>query len=153
VDETNEATEPGPTEVVPVAEDKVAKDQRSRDTVSVTVLIVSVLVAALLAGLVGVVIGWKIEQQRVKDDVSNIRPIGTVTALDDDSVTIRLNTASGSKTYVLTDRTSIDGSGELVQGSTILVRDSQATDGGQQATRIIVLPDGTESAEEASTDD
>lgn len=147
--ETNEPDEA--TEPVPVAEGEVAEGERSRETVSVTVLIVSVLVAALLAGLAGVVIGWKVEQQRVKDDVSNVRPIGTVTALDDDSVTIRLNTASGSKTYVLADGTSIDG--EMVEGSTVLIRDSHSSDGGLQATRIIVLPDGTASAEADSTND
>ena len=44
---------------------------------------------ALVGGVVGVGIGWKLEQNRVKDDVKTIRPVGKVVAVTDDSITVR----------------------------------------------------------------
>lgn len=120
--------------------DTSGPDAQRATGVSRTTFIVSVLAALVIAGIAGLVIGWKVEQQRVKDDLSNIRPIGTVTALDDDSVTIELTTASGSKTYELTERTSVL-SGELEEGATVLIRSWRGVDGGLQANKIVVLPD------------
>jgi hypothetical protein len=92
-----------------------------------------------VAGLAGLIIGWKVEQQRVKDDVANIRPVGTVTAVDDDSVTIDLETASGTKTYEITDQTTVEGAGEVEDGSKIFIRSWRRVDGEPRATRIVVL--------------
>ena len=119
-----------------------------RAGVSRSVFIVSILLAMVVAGVAGLAIGWKVEQQRVKDDVANIRPVGTVTAVSDSSITVDLLTASGSRTYVVTDGTVIDGtaSGDLsdvVEGSIILVKNKRGTDGKLQATEIVVLPEST----------
>jgi hypothetical protein len=116
-----------------------ATTQPATAGVSRTTLVVSVLVAAFLAGALGVAVGWKLEQQRVKDDVANIRPIGTVTTIDDDSVTIELETSSGSKTYEITDKTNVEGADKIEEGATILVRASHGGDDGREAEQIIVL--------------
>jgi len=127
----------------PEAEDAVAAHGAPREGVSRTVLIVSVVAALLLAGVAGLAIGWKVEQQRVKDDLSNIRPIGTVTAVTDDSLTLKLVTSGGNRTYVLTKDTTIaggDGS-ELAEGSTVLIRSWRGSGGKLEAKQIVVLPD------------
>jgi hypothetical protein len=115
--------------------------------VSKTALVVGMLAAALVAGVVGVIIGWKVEQQRVKDDLANIRPVGTVTAVDDDSLTMSLSSASGNRTYVITDATVIDGetggdTSAVDEGATVLVK-SKETGGDLQAVEIVVFPEGT----------
>jgi hypothetical protein len=119
-----------------------------RDGVSRRVLLASVLAAAIAAGLVGVGVGWKIEQQRVKDDLGNIRPVGTVTAIEDDSVTVDLLTGDGTRTYVLTDQTVVDSAQEgdvsdVVEGSIVLVRNRPGSDDRLQAIEIVVLPEST----------
>jgi hypothetical protein len=119
-----------------------------RDGVSRRVLLASVLAAAIAAGLVGVGVGWKIEQQRVKDDLGNIRPVGTVTAIEDDSVTVDLLTGDGTRTYVLTDQTVVDSAEEgdvsdVVEGSIVLVRNRPGSDDRLQAIEIVVLPEST----------
>jgi hypothetical protein len=141
VDETSEPESEAAVEVDTPAEHLTVDETVPRPGVSRTVLIVSVLAAALVAGVAGVIIGWKVEQQRVEDDLANIRPIGTVTAVDEDSVTIELQTASGSKTYEITDRTTVDG-GELAEGSTVLIRSWRGGGDGQlQVNKIVVLGD------------
>lgn len=144
----DETSEPEPQEAI--AEDVVPGEEPAPKVVSRTVFIVSVIAAILIAGAAGVVIGWKIEQQRVKDDLANIRPIGTVTAVDEDSVTIELQTASGSKTYVINDATNVDGSGEMVEGSTVLIRSWRSQGGELLARKIVVLPDAAAPAEQSS---
>jgi len=114
--------------------------------VSKGVLVVSILLTALLAGVAGLVIGWKVEQQRVKDDLANIRPIGTVTAVDDDSVTVKLSSASGTRTYEISDATIIAGeaggdTSQLPPGSTVLVK--SASGDNAKAVEIVVLPENT----------
>ena len=116
-----------------------ADEAAPKAVVSRTTLVVSVLIALIVAGIAGVLVGWKIEQERVKEDVENLRPIGTVTAVDDDSVTVRLQTASGSKTYQITDETTVEGNGELEQGATVLIRGARGDGDEREATRIIVL--------------
>jgi hypothetical protein len=136
VDETSEPTTDG---------------EAPKRGVSRTTLVVSVLLGMLVAGAAGVAIGWKVEQERVKEDVENIRPIGTVTALDDDSVTIELDTADGTKTYEITDRTTVDGTGELAEGATIFIRSWRGGDDDQlQANKIVVLSDGQGSGDDES---
>ena len=128
--------------------DAAAGEVAPKALVSRTTLVVSVLIALIVAGVAGVAIGWKVEQQRVKEDVENVRPIGTVTAIDDDSVTIELETASGSKTYEITDDTTVDGTGEMEEGATVLIRSSRGDGDQRQATRIVVL--GGQGSEETS---
>ena len=82
------------------------------------------VVALLVGGAIGVGIGWKVEQNRVKADVKNIRPVGKVVAVTDDSITVRLNTGSGQKTFALTDATVIDkaesgATADIEKGSTV----------------------------------
>jgi hypothetical protein len=123
-------------------------DGDSAKKVSRTTLVVSVLLAAVLAGVAGVVIGWKVEQQRVKDDLANIRPVGTVTALDDDSLTIELENSSETRTYALVERTTVDG--ELQDGATVFIRSWRGGDDGErQATKIVVLNDEVTAEEPA----
>ncbi|MGZ8724795.1 MAG: hypothetical protein ACXWYG_12215 [Aeromicrobium sp.] len=113
-----------------------------------TSLILSVLVALALGGLAGVAIGWKVEQNRVKDDIRNIRPVGTVTAVNGNSVTVRLKTSSGTRTYTLTGRTTVDTAqtgtaADVVEGATVLVKTGRDDEGKLEATEIVVLPDST----------
>lgn len=108
----------------------------------------SVVAALALGGLAGVVIGWKLEQKRVEDDVQNIRPVGKVTAVDGDSLTILLTTSSGKRTYTITDRTTVESAetgtaGDVVEGATVLVKLGSSSGGNREATEIVVLPDST----------
>lgn len=118
----------------------------TRGGVSRTTLIVSVLLAALVAGVAGVAVGWKVEQERVKEDVENIRPIGVVRSSDEGSVTIRLLTSNGRRTFAITDDTVVagpDGDAEgIAEGAVVLVR-SHRVDGEIQAREIIVLPESS----------
>jgi len=112
------------------------------------VLVLAVILAVVISGVAGLAIGWKVEQQRVKDDIANIRPVGTVTAVTDDSVTVELRTASGTRTYEVTDATVVDGAAggdvsDLAEGSIILVKNNRGDDGKLQATEIVVLPETT----------
>ena len=75
--------------------------------VSRTVLIVGIVAAPVVGGLAGTALGWKIEQRRVKDDVANVRPVGKVTAVNGSSLTIALESASGTRTYVVTSATAV----------------------------------------------
>ena len=140
MDETSEPADDTAVQETTVVEETPADEPAPRSGVSRVVLLVSVVAALLIGGAAGVAIGWKVEQERVKEDVENIRPIGTVTAVDDDSVTIDLETASGTKTYEITDRTTVDGTGELAEGSTVLIRSWRGGEDGQlQANKIVVL--------------
>jgi Flp pilus assembly secretin CpaC len=116
--------------------------------VSRTALILSVVLALALGGLAGVVIGWKVEQNRVKEDIANIRPVGQITAVNGDSVTVELNTSSGQRTYTVTDGTTVESatagtSADVVKGATVLVKNKRGSGGKLEATEIIVLPDST----------
>ena len=116
--------------------------------VSRTALIVAVVIAVVVAGVAGVAVGWKVEQNRVKDDVKNIRPVGTVTAVDDGSLTVALQTASGTRTYVIKKRTVVNRTragdlGDVTEGSTVLVKGFSNDDGKLQASEIVVLPEST----------
>ena len=132
----------------PEATEGLASSEEPRKGVSRGALVLAVLVAVVISGVAGLAIGWKVEQQRVKDDLANIRPVGTVTAVTDDSVTIELRTASGTRTYKVTDATVVDGAAggdvsDLVEGSIILVKNRRGDDGKLQATEIVVLPEST----------
>lgn len=116
--------------------------------VSQTMLILSIVVALAVGGLGGVAIGWKVEQRRVKDDVQNVRPVGKVTAVNGTSLTVALETSSGTRTYVMTDKTAVDHAragrkGDIIEGSTVLVKSFHNDQGKLQASEIIVLPDST----------
>lgn len=148
--EARRPTAKGTTDVTsePESARPPAGHEAPRNGVSRTVLVLSVLVAIVVAGVAGLAIGGKVEQDRVKDDITNIRPVGTVTAVTDNSVTVDLLTSSGTRSYVLTDETVVDSSesgdvSEVVEGSIILVKNKRDSDGKLQATEIIVLPDST----------
>ena len=111
-------------------------------------LVLVVLVAMAISGAAGVAIGWKVEQTRVKEDIENIRPVGTVTSISEDSVTVDLRTASGTRTFTVTAATVVDGArggdvSALAEGSIILVKNRRGDDGTLQATEIVVLPEST----------
>jgi hypothetical protein len=119
----------------------------SRAGVSRMVLVVAVLVAVVVAGIVGIAVGWKVEQSRVKDDVKKVRPVGTVTAVDDGSLTIALQTSSGTQTYAITSGTVVDRArtgevGDITKGSTVLVK-GFSKNGKMEASEIIVLPNSS----------
>lgn len=118
----------------------------SRVGVGRSTVIALVLVAALLAGVIGAGIGWKVEQQRVKDDIANIRPIGTVTAVADGTITVDLQTTDEVRTYQVGEQTEVaspdDGDlASVVEGTVVLVRSKRADSGDLEATQIIVLPE------------
>ena len=124
-----------------------APDQ-PRPQVSRTALIVSVIVALALGGLAGVVVGWKVEQQRVKDDVQNVRPVGRITAVNGDSVTVKLSSSGDVETFSFSDSTTVDSaeagtSADVVQGATVLIKSGRDSDGKLEAREIIVLPKST----------
>jgi hypothetical protein len=128
--------------------DEGAAGRTSGGRFSRATVIVSVVIALAIGGVVGIAIGWKLEQSRVKDDIKNVRPVGTVTAVSDDSLTVALKTASGTRTYVVTKGTVVDRaeSGDLedvVKGSTVLVKNFHNDDGKLQASEIVVLPKST----------
>jgi hypothetical protein len=109
---------------------------------------VLIAVASLVVGvLVGGVIGWQVEKQRVKDDVAGVRarerPVGTITVVSDDSFTIDLNTGDGSREFKLTDETAIETaeptSAKLAEGATVLVR-GRTNGSDVEAVEVIVLP-------------
>jgi Domain of unknown function (DUF5666) len=113
--------------------------------VSRTFAIVGIVVALAIGGIVGVAVGWKVEQNRVKDDVKNVRPVGQVTAVNGNTVTVRLTTSSGTRTYVLTDSTKFDTTrsgkaGDITKGATVLVKSKRGSNGKLQATEVIILP-------------
>ena len=123
--------------------DRVASDGR----VSRTLLIVGVIAGLAVGGIAGVVIGWKLEQNRVKEDIKSIRPVGEVTAVNEESFTIDLKASSGSRTYAITDETVVDRArsgdvADVVEGATVLVRTGN-NDGQPEAIEIVVLPDST----------
>jgi hypothetical protein len=109
---------------------------------------VLIAVASLVVGvLVGGVIGWQVEKQRVKDDVAGVRarerPVGTITVVSDDSFTIDLNTGDGSREFKLTDETAIETAepttAKLAEGATVLVR-GRTNGSDVEAVEVIVLP-------------
>lgn len=117
----------------------------ARAGVGRSTLVVCVVVTALVAGVVGAVVGWKVEQQRVKDDLAFIRPIGTVVAVDDDSITVDLQTTDEDQTYRIGADTKVDSPdgddlSAITEGAVVLVRGRQGDD-GTEAAQIIVLPD------------
>jgi hypothetical protein len=114
--------------------------------VSVLVMALVAGAALVLGGIVGVAIGWKVEQNRVKEDVKNVRPVGTITAVTDDSITVNLRTGSGRRTYALTDATVIDkaesgATSDIKEGSTVFLRTRRGDNGELEAAQVIVLPE------------
>jgi hypothetical protein len=110
---------------------------------SVTLLVLAALGALVVGVVIGGLIGWQVEKQRVEDDIANIRPIGTITEVGDDSFTVNLRTSDGTRQYQLTDETSIQvadtGSAtDLEQGARVLVR-SRDGDSGSEAVEVVVL--------------
>jgi hypothetical protein len=105
--------------------------------------VLSVIAALAVGGIVGLAIGWKVEQQRVKDDVKNIRPVGTVTSVNDNSMKIALKSSSGERTYVITGTTKVDsaanGSENIASGDVVIVK-SKTVNGKLQATEVVILP-------------
>jgi hypothetical protein len=119
----------------------------AKGTVSRTVLIVSVLGAIIIGGLIGGAAGVKLEQERAKDDIKQVRPVGVVTKVDDNSVTLRLKNGGGTHTYKVSDATVVDSadegsSSDVVEGATVLLK-GRSGDGGREAVEIIVLPEST----------
>jgi hypothetical protein len=110
---------------------------------SVTLLVLTALGALVVGVVIGGVIGWQVEKQRVEDDIANIRPIGTITEVGDDSFTVNLSTSSGTREYQVTDETVVQvadtgSAGDLEPGSRVLVR-SRDGDGGPEAIEVVVM--------------
>jgi hypothetical protein len=109
-------------------------------------VVLSLIAALAIGGIVGIAIGWKVEQQRVKDDVKNVRPVGTVTAISDNSMKIALRSSSGNRTYVITGTTKVDptadGSDSITQGDVVIVK-SKKVNGKLEATEVVILPKDT----------
>ena len=105
------------------------------------------IVALLIGGIVGVAIGWKAEQQRVKSDVANIRPVARVTGVSGDKVTVKFISTSGTRTYQLSDATLIDPTqkgdrSDITKRARVIVKGTKKN-GQWQATEIVVLPENT----------
>jgi hypothetical protein len=133
-----------PTSEQPATTD--APHAAPRRSISTAVAVGAAVVALVIGGIVGAVIGWKVEQNRVKDDVRNIRPIGTVTDVTDEAITVQLRTGGGTRVFALTDATVIDkaegGSlGDIEAGSTVFLRTRRGSDGELEAAQVVVLPE------------
>ncbi len=124
-------------------------------------VLVGGVIAALVVGvIVGGLIGWQVEKNRVEDDVSeakdaarnagakNVRPVGVITAVNGNSMTVRLKSSSGSRTFRLTGDTTVErattaASGNLVKGATVIVMPNYSSPSPQPASEVIVLPSST----------
>ena len=119
---------------------------RPKQGMGTTAVVLSVIAALAVGGIIGLAIGWKVEQQRVKDDVKNVRPVGTVTAVNDNSMKIALKSSSGNRTYVITGTTKVDpagsGSADIAQGDVVIVK-SKKVNGKLEATEVVILPKDT----------
>jgi hypothetical protein len=118
------------------------------------------VIAALAVGvIVGGLIGWQVEKSRVQDDVKkaksvartqgaqNVRPVGVVTAVSPNSVTIRLRSTRGTKTFAVTNATKVDKgvsgtSGNVTKGAVVIVQ-PHVGETPPRAAEIIVLPTST----------
>jgi hypothetical protein len=135
------------------------------------------LIAAIIALIVGLaagfLIGWKVEQNRVKSDVDDLkarlreasaapneeppeeqpaevtasRPQGAVTAVSADSVTV--DDASGEKVIKLSSSTQVETASpgtaaDVTQGAKILLKSQRTTGPNFNAQEIVVLPPVTE---------
>jgi hypothetical protein len=108
-------------------------------------LAVTAVVALLVGGVAGTALGWKVEQRRVKSDLENIRPIGEITGVSGDTVSVRLSSSDGSREFTVTDETVVNGAtgrsaGDLARGARVLVRVRPGS-GDLEAAEIVVLPD------------
>lgn len=116
------------------------------------------LAVALVVGLgAGGAIGWKVEQNRIKDNSKkkaltqsqNVRPFGVVTAVSDNSVTVQLQTGAAVKrTFTITRDTTVDRgvagrASDVVEGATVLVRTGNSGGAKPLAVEIVVLPKST----------
>jgi hypothetical protein len=137
----DETSEPVSDDTTTATADVTTTSADRKPGVSRVTLLVSVVAALLIGGVVGAAVGWKVEQERVKDDLANIRPIGTVTAVDDDSVTLRMRTTDGERTYAVTAQTEVQGADELTEVATVLVRRSSGDGDDREAGVLIVLPE------------
>jgi hypothetical protein len=111
----------------------------------VALLVLTALASLGVGVIIGGLIGWQVEKNRAEDDIANTRPIGTITAVSDDSFTVDLTTSSGSREFTVTDATIIETAedataADLTEGATVLVR-SQNSEGDLQAREVIVLPE------------
>lgn len=129
------ADEPGPGHQAP------------RQGMGRTGVVLWVLGALLVGGIAGVAIGWKVEQQRVKDDLANIRPVGRITEVTDDPRTIEIRTANGTQTYQINDDTLIEAVGSddpvVDKGTIVLVKSKEGSGSQRVAVEVIVLPETT----------
>ncbi len=125
-----------PTTASPVAEDGPPRGRRGP---VLLIAIVSLLVGVIVGGL----IGWQVEKRRVEDDAANVRPVGTITAVTADSLTMHLASGGGNREYKLTDATAIESAEattrKLADGATVLVR-GRRSKGDLEAVEVIVLP-------------
>ena len=136
-------TPPAAARPASTSADDTAAPKQGMGTAAV---VLSVIAALAVGGILGLAIGWKVEQQRVKDDVKNIRPVGTVTSVDDNSMKVALKSSSGDRTYVITGTTKVDpaanGSENIASGDVVIVK-SKKVNGKLQATEVVILPKDT----------
>jgi hypothetical protein len=126
-------------------------------------LIVAAIVALAVGGLAGFAIGFKVEQNRVKEDLKDraaaappavgarrAQPAGEVTAVSPDSVTIRnargKNRVINLSTTTVVNTTAQGGPSDITTGSRVLVQGKAAADGSFDASEIIILPADSEFA-------
>lgn len=151
-------TDPGVTDPAPAAESR-PPTSRSTGRSGGGGRVLGIVAALVVGVLIGGVIGWQVEKRRVQDDVkkvkaaartsaaANIRPLGVVTAVNGNSVTIRLRGTEGSKTFRVTGDTAVDASSRgrassLVKGAVVLVQPNYSSS-TPTAREIVVLPSST----------
>jgi hypothetical protein len=120
----------------------VAAEGKPRRSRALPLILVG-LGALLVGGIIGGVIGWQVEKNRVEDDLKNIRPVARVTKVDDDSITIALP-AGGTREYVISDATDVEkgangAASDVKEGARVFVRSQKNSDGDLEATQIVIL--------------
>ncbi len=109
-----------------------------------TAVALAVIGGLVVGGVIGGVAGWKIEQQRVKDDVEGTRPIGTVLELSENSVTIELSGSDANRTFRLTPETIVANVSEDGEPRDVALGDEVlVVRRGGTVAELLVFPDGS----------
>jgi hypothetical protein len=143
------------------------RDERGFVSKRALVMVLAALVIFGMGGALGGAAGYKIEQRRVKDELSskraldvatseqqlnfelkNVRPVGRVTEVRDGSFRVTLLTATGHRDFTLTEGTVFGRVGaasraDLRSGALVVVDVGGSRVGELTAREVIVLPDGS----------
>ena len=98
----------------------------------------------VLGGVIGFAAGWLIQRDRAEDDISHVRPVGTVQSVEGETLLVRIQ--GEDREYRLSDDAVVENAesgsvSDIDTGAVVLVRERRADDGTLEAREVIVLPD------------